>query len=180
MSAPIGLETLRFQLLQSFRTGNLILDTMVAALIISCSGFIFDHLRRLLNIPLNLSGLVDFVLGRKTHEITIRGQKIQTGAATRNEFSNKFRAVLHQVKKLDFMEADIHKIEEVESSGGCISLVSQHHPFKFTPEVFGTMAVQADKGKSENMRTEKYTIRVFSSTQGLDELDKLVAEWEKE
>ena len=121
MSTSIGLETLKFQLLQGFRTGNLILDTMVAGLIISCSGYILDQFRLLLNIPLSLSCLVDFILGRKTHEITIRGQKIQTGAATRNEFSQKFKAVLHQVKKLDFMEADIHKIEEVESSGGGIS-----------------------------------------------------------
>merc|ERR1711971_551692 len=181
MSATIGLETLKFQLLQGFRTGNLILDTMVAGLIISCSGFIFEHLRCLVNIPWSLSCLLDFILGRKVHEITIRGQKIQTGAATRNEFSQKFRAVLHQVKKLDFVEADINKIEEVESSGGCISLVRQRHPFKFTPDIFGRMEVHTDESKSETpMKTEKYTVRVFSSTQGLDELDKLVAQWEKD
>ena len=145
MSATIGLETLKFQLLQGFRTGNLILDTMVAGLIISCSGFIFDHLRCLINIPLSLSCLVDFILGRKVHEITIRGQKIQTGAATRNEFSQKFRAVLHQVKKLDFMEADINKIEEVESSGGCISLVRQRHPFKFSPDGWRSRRMRANR-----------------------------------
>ena len=181
MSATIGLETLKFQLLQSFRTGNLILDTMIAGLIISCSGYIFDRLRLLVNIPLCLSYLGDFILGRKTHEIIIRGQKIQTGSATRNEFSQKFKAVLHKVKKLDFKEADINKIEEVESSGGCIGLVRQRHPFKFTHDVFGSMEVETDESKSETpVRTEKYTVRVFSSTLGLDELDKLVKQWEKE
>ena len=181
MSTTIGLETLKFQLLQSFRTGNLILDTMVAGLIISCSGFIFERLRLLVNIPLSLSCLMDFILRRKTHEIIIRGQKIQTGTATRNEFSQKFKAVLHQVRNLDFKEADINKIEEVESSGGCIGLVRQRHPFKFTPDVFGRMEVETDESKSETpVRMEKYTVRIFSSTRGLDELDKLVAQWEKE
>ena len=103
MSTTIGFETL--QLLQSFRTGNLILDTILAGLIISCSGFIFDRLPLLVNIPLRLSCLMDFIL--------------KTGTATRNKFSQKFAAVL---KNLDFKEADIDKIEEVESCGGCISL----------------------------------------------------------
>ena len=75
MSSTTGLETLRFQLLQNFRTGNLILDTMVAALIISCSGYIFERLRLLLNIPLNPSCLVDFIRGKKTHQIIIRGRR---------------------------------------------------------------------------------------------------------
>ena len=181
MSTTIGLETLKFQLLQSFRTGNLILDTMVAGLIISCSGFIFERLRLLVNIPLSLSCLMDFILRRKTHEIIIRGQKIQTGTATRNEFSQKFKAVLHQVRNLDFKEADIDKIEEIESSGGCIALVRKRHPFKFSPDVFGRMEVETDESKSETpVRMEKYTVRIFSSTRGLDELDKLVAQWEKE
>ena len=181
MSTTIGLETLKFQLLQSFRTGNLILDTILAGLIISCSGFIFDRLRLLINFPLSLSCLMDFILRRKTYEIVIRGQKIQTGTTTRNEFSQKFKAVLHQVKNLDFKEADIDKIEEVESSGRCIGLVRQRHPFKFTPDVFGRMEVQTDESKSETpMRTEKYTVRVFSSTQGLDQLEKLVVQWEKD
>ena len=168
MSTTIGLETLKFQLLQSFRTGNLILDTILAGLIISCSGFIFDRLRLLINFPLNLSSLKDLILRRKTHEIVIRGQKIQTGTATRNEFSQKFKAVLHQVKNLDFKEADINKIEEVESCGGCIGLVRQRHPFKFTPDVFGKMEVETDESESETpVRIEKYTVRVFSSPKDL-------------
>ena len=182
MSGDIGLETLKFQLLQGFRTGNIILDTMIAGLVISCSGYIFERLRLLFNIPMDLSGLVDSVLRRKTHEIIIRGRKTQTGQQdTKNEFSQRFMAVLHQVKKLDFKEADIEKIEEVESSGACFSLVRQRHPFKFTPDVFGSMEVEANENNSEEpVRTEKYTVRVFSTTKGLNELDKLVAQWEKE
>ena len=151
MSTTIGFETL--QLLQSFRTGNLILDTRLAGLIISCSGFIFDRLPLLVNIPLSLSCLMDFILRRKT------------GTATRNKFSQKFAAVL---KNLDFKEADIDKIEEVESCGGCISLVRQRHPFKFTPDVFGKMEVETDESESETpVRIEKYTVRVFSSPKDL-------------
>ena len=130
MSSSVGLETLKFQLLHSFRTGNLMVDTLVAGIIITCSSYIFDRLRLILNIPLSLSCLVDFVLRRKTTEIVIRGEKIRTGTSTRSEFSEKFKAVLHQVKNLDFKEAGIDKIEEIETSGNCIGLVKQRHPFK--------------------------------------------------
>ena len=123
---------------------------------------------------------MDFVLGRKTHEIVIRGEKIRTGTSTRSEFSEKFKAVLHQVKNLDFKEAGIDKIEEIETSGDCIGLVKQRHLFKFAADVFGRMEVETDESNSESpMRTERYTLEVFSSTQGLSELSKLVEEWEQ-
>ena len=92
---------------------------------------------------------MDFVLGRKTHEIVIRGEKIRTGTSTR-------------------------------TSGDCIGLVKQRHPFKFAADVFGRMEVETDESNSESpMRTERYTLEVFSSTQGLSELSKLVEEWEQ-
>ena len=181
MSATIGPEALKFQLLQSFRTGNIILDTIIAGLIISCSGYIFDQLRLLIKTPWNLSGLLDFVLGRKTHEIVIRGQKIQRGTDVKNEFSDMFMAVLHKVKKLDFKEADINRIEAMESSEGSISLV--RHKFNFTPDVFGRFGidVETNQSKSETpVKTEKYTFRLFSTTQELTELQKLVKTWENE
>ena len=181
MSSSVSLETLKFQLLHSFRTGNLLVDTLVAGIIITCSSYIFDRLRLIVNIPLSLSCLVDFVLRRKTTEIVIRGEKIRTGTSTRSEFSEKFKAVLHQVKNLDFKEAGIDKIEEIETSGNCIGLVKQRHPFKFATDVFGRMEVETDESKSESpMRTERYTLKVFSSTKGLSELSKLVEGWEQE
>jgi len=107
------LETIKSSFLFNFRTGNVMIDTMVTGLIIMLSTY-------LLNVFNSLIGKLDFselanrwMSGRSQSKITISGKKLQGTNSTRLQYSTNFFAVLYQIKKLNCVSSQISELSEV-------------------------------------------------------------------
>merc|ERR1711936_1177017 len=107
------LETIKSSFLFNFRTGNVMIDTMVTGLIIMLS-------THLLNVFNSLIGKLDFselanrwMSGRSQSKITISGKKLQGTNSTRLQYSTNFFAVLYQIKKLNCVSSQISELSEV-------------------------------------------------------------------
>ena len=107
------LETIKSSFLFNFRTGNVMLDTMVTGIIIMLSTY-------LLNIFNNLFSKFDmnyltkmWLTGKSTSKITISGKKLQGTNSTRLQYSTNFFAVLYQIKKLNCVTSEISELSEV-------------------------------------------------------------------
>merc|ERR1719245_2918648 len=106
------LETIKSSFLFNFRTGNVMLDTMVT-IIIMLSTY-------LLNIFNNLFSKFDinyltkmWLTGKSVSKITISAKKLQGTNSTRLQYSTNFFAVLYQIKKLNCVTSDISELSEV-------------------------------------------------------------------
>jgi len=107
------LETIKSSFLFNFRTGNVMIDTLVTGLIIMLSTY-------LLNVFNSLIGKLDFselanrwMSGRSQSKITISGKKLQGTNSTRLQYSTNFFAVLYQIKKLNCVSSQISELSEV-------------------------------------------------------------------
>merc|ERR1712079_92603 len=107
------LETIKSSFLFNFRTGNVMLDTMVTGIIIMLSTY-------LLNIFNNLFSKFDinyltkiWLTGKSVSKITISGKKLQGTNSTRLQYSTNFFAVLYQIKKLNCVTSEISELSEV-------------------------------------------------------------------
>merc|ERR1712004_283381 len=107
------LETIKSSFLFNFRTGNVMLDTMVTGIIIMLSTY-------LLNICNNLFSKFDinyltkiWLTGKSVSKITISGKKLQGTNSTRLQYSTNFFAVLYQIKKLNCVTSEISELSEV-------------------------------------------------------------------
>jgi len=107
------LETIKSSFLFNFRTGNVMIDTMVTGLIIMLSTY-------LLNVFNSLIGKLDFselanrwMSGKSQSKITISGKKLQGTNSTRLQYSTNFFAVLYQIKKLNCVSSQISELSEV-------------------------------------------------------------------
>jgi len=107
------LETIKSSFLFNFRTGNVMLDTMVTGIIIMLSTY-------LLNIFNNLFSKFDinyltkiWLTGKSVSKITISGKKLQGTNSTRLQYSTNFFAVLYQIKKLNCVTSEITELSEV-------------------------------------------------------------------
>jgi len=107
------LETIKSSFLFNFRTGNVMVDTMVTGVIIMLSTY-------LLNIFNNLFSKFDmnyltkmWLTGKSVSKITISGKKLQGTNSTRLQYSTNFFAVLYQIKKLNCVTSEISELSEV-------------------------------------------------------------------
>merc|ERR1712038_625940 len=107
------LETIKSSFLFNFRTGNVMIDTMVTGVIIMLSTY-------LLNIFNNLFSKFDmnyftkmWLSGKSVSKITISGKKLQGTNSTRLQYSTNFFAVLYQIKKLNCVTSEISELSEV-------------------------------------------------------------------
>merc|ERR1719153_1079401 len=138
--------------------------------------------------------------------IVISGRKLQGSHQTRLEYSTNFFAILHQIKKLDCVEADIRELSEVpiqepdqvsydydqdsdcdgENDGSSKSrgqatnlIVSQSSPFRMTTDIQGQVNIskETDNNEKNPMKTEEFTISLISSTLTTDQLREALANW---
>ena len=105
------LETLKSNFLFNFRTGNVMVDTFVTGLIIMLSTYLLNLSNNLFNFDWS-SWFGNWSLTKEAR-IVISGRKLQGSHQTRLEYSTNFFAILHQIKKLDCVEADIKELSEV-------------------------------------------------------------------
>jgi len=104
------LETIKSSFIYNFRTGNVMLDTIVTGLIIMFTTHIVNMITNVFNM--DLWSLFHSFKGNDSR-IIITGKKVQNVHSTRLEYSTNFFAVLHQIKKLDCVAANIYQLSEV-------------------------------------------------------------------
>ena len=198
------LETLKSNFLFNFRTGNPMVDTFVTGIIIMLSTYLLNLSNNLFNFDWS-SWFGNFSL-KKEARIVISGRKLQGSHQTRLEYSTNFFAILHQIKKLDCVEADIRELSEVpiqepdqvsydydqdsecegENDGSSKSrglgtnlIVSQSSPFRMTADIQGQVNIskETDNNEKNPMKTEEFTISLNSSTLTTDQLRETLAVW---
>ena len=86
-------------------------DTMVTGLIILLSTYILNFFKSLFDKDW-ISLLGNWKEARES-KIVISGRKLQGNRDTRLEYSTNFFAILHQIKKLNCVEAEIRELSEV-------------------------------------------------------------------
>merc|ERR1712004_537415 len=198
------LETLKSNFLFNFRTGNVMVDTFVAGIIIMLSTYLLNMSNNLFNFDWS-SWFSNLNLKREAR-IVISGRKLQGSHQTRLEYSTNFFAILHQIKKLDCVEAEIRELSEVpiqepdqvsydydqdsdcdgENDGSSKSrgqatnlIVSQSSPFRMTSDIQGQVNIskETDNNEKNPTKTEEFTISLISSTLTTDQLREALANW---
>lgn len=195
-------ETLKSSFLFAFRTGNIVVDTLLTGIIIMLS----THLLGLANslTSWDFRSLVSWVRDKRLAKIVITGKKVQGEHNTRLEYSTNFFAVLHQIKKLDCVSSDIFQLSEVpiqepsqgryytdydgdgtgDTTKGVKSnlIVSQTQPFKLTDKVYGQVNImQNQHGNEKNpQQTEEFQISICSHVLTAEGLRDLLHVWVKE
>jgi hypothetical protein len=198
------LETLKSNFLFNFRTGNVMVDTIVTGLIIMLSTYLLNLSNNLFNF--DWSAWFGNLSLTKEARIVISGRKLQGTNQTRLEYSTNFFAILHQIKKLDCVEADIRELSEVpiqepdqvsydydqdseyegENDGSSKSrglgtnlIVSQSSPFRMTADIQGKVNIskETDNNEKNPMKTEEFTISLMSSTLTTDQLRETLTGW---
>ena len=198
------LETLKSNFLFNFRTGNVMVDTIVTGLIIMLSTYLLNASNKLFSFDWS-DWMGSWRLSREAR-IVISGRKLQGSHNTRLEYSTNFFAILHQIKKLDCVEADIMELSEVpiqepdqvsydydqDSDGGeehngssksrglgTNLIVSQSSPFRMTSEIQGRVNIskETDNNQKNPMKTEEFTIVLTSPTLTTDGLKQTLAGW---
>jgi len=106
------LETIKSSFLFNFRTGNVMVDTMVTGLIIMLSTYLLNIFNTLIS-KFDLSELTKRWNGKEVSKITISGKKLQGTNSTRLQYSTNFFAVLYQIKKLNCVTSEITELSEV-------------------------------------------------------------------
>jgi len=191
------METVKSSFIYNFRTGNVVIDTMVTGLIIMFSSYLLTFVQKLLDM--DLASLFHWIKYRHTAKIVITGRKMQGMNNTRLEYSTNFFAVLHQIKKLNCVDSNIFQLSEVpiqepdeystETDGteGVKTnlIVSQSAPFKLSDQVNGLVNIMQNQDNNEKMpmKTEEFQVTICSDTLTAEDLrsllDKWVAEYEE-
>jgi len=174
---------LEMQFTQSFRTGNVILDTIISGIIMSVITAAFFYLRPLLaDSPKYFDRILGF-FGLSTNRIIINWKVSKTAQMEVNNSSKRFEAILHQVRKLKYGEAGVNTILENPNPESISFMVAQSTPFMFKPGVYGK--IQTDK--TERMEQghygqavlipETFEAQIYSRTYTLLQLQELLDEW---
>jgi len=103
-------ETIKSSFIYNFRTGNLMLDTVLTGLIIMFTTQIVNFISNFFRM--DFWAYLERFKGNDS-KIIITGKKVQGMHNTRLEYSTNFFAVLHQIKKLDCVDANIFQLSEV-------------------------------------------------------------------
>ena len=181
-----ALETIKTSFLLNFRTGNVLLDTMINGLIIMAVGYVTTSMgviSRNFTLTKMREGFL-WVMGYRKRSIFISGMITRTAEDNRPVFSTRFKAVLHKIKKLELAKAKITGLKEIKIASEQDLFVEQFRSFYFTAEVEGNILCFDDEkngGKTGGSYTEEnYIIEVFSWTSSLQELKELLEVWEKD
>jgi hypothetical protein len=178
-------ETIKTTFQHTFKTGNILFDTMINATIIMIAGFATTWVGTVLS-DFSFRSIQERFLnmfGFRRQEIIITGMITRTDDKHWPTFSQRFKAVLHQIKKLKLKEAKISGLQEIKIDNETDFFVYQSLYFTMAPGVHGNIwkherekAGQSGKSYTEEM----YTVQVYSWRKGLQELKDVLEGWEKE
>ena len=178
-------ETIKTTFQHTFKTGNILIDTVINATNIMVVGFATTSvgsllqdfsLRRIFERILNLFGI-------RKQEIVINGMITRTDDKHWPNFSERFKAVLYKIKKLKLNESKINGLKEIKIDNEYDFFVSQFRYFIFSPGIYGEIwkSEEQKSGQSGKSYTEElYTVEIYSWKKTLQELKDIVETWENE
>jgi len=202
------LETMKSSFLFNFRTGNVMLDTMITGFIIMISTYLFNFANKIFN-SFDLMSWHQWSM-KKRAKITISGKKLSGADSTRLQYSTNFFAVLYQIKKLNCVDSEITELSEVpveepdgvsynyDDSSDCEEdnsgmektsrgtatnlIVSQTAPFQMTEDVWGYVNITKENEGNEKhpVKAEEFQITLYSETLNADQLRAVLSGWVKD
>lgn len=178
-------ETIKTTFQHTFKTGNILIDTMINATIIMVAGFAATGVGTMLQ-DFSLRGIFERFLnffGVRRQEIIITGMITRTDDKHWPTFSQRFKAVLYQIKKLKLKDSKINGLREIKIDNETDFFVSQSMYFTFVPGVYGYIwnYEREKSGQSGKSYTEEqYTVQIYSWGKTLQELKDVLDGWEQE
>jgi len=179
-------ETMKTSFQHTFRTGNVIWDTIINSVIIMFIGYLTTWSGFFMN-SLSLSRITNgilFLLGSRKQSIEITGMITRTGEKHWPTFSTRFKAVLYQIKKLKLTDSKIVGLKEIKIDNETDFFVYQPLKFQFSPNVFGDFKgyeLQKPGTNGGSPYTEEhFTIMISSWKKTLQELKDILETWEAE
>eukprot|EP00092_Neocalanus_flemingeri_P035709 GFUD01038880.1.p1 GENE.GFUD01038880.1~~GFUD01038880.1.p1 ORF type:complete len:628 (+),score=164.89 GFUD01038880.1:60-1943(+) len=166
----------------SFRTGNVILDTMLAGLILTATTYLFSSLR---NVSMNYDYFLS-LLGINYNKIIIKGKPIKMDPKNdmeKADFSIKFKAILHQVKLSGYSNSGVHQLVEGADTNSASDqfIVAQTTTFTLGPEIYCKIIQEAkDTFRDEKDKISTFRAEISSKTKTVEELEMLIKFWIKE
>ena len=107
----LNLETLKSSLLFNFRTGNVVVDTLITGFIICMSTYIMNLATKLQNI--DYRSLFEKWFGKKSDPKPTKNVINISGKEKDGYRSDTFLALIYRIKKLNCATADISQLSEI-------------------------------------------------------------------
>uniref|UniRef100_A0A6C0JAY1 AAA+ ATPase domain-containing protein n=1 Tax=viral metagenome TaxID=1070528 RepID=A0A6C0JAY1_9ZZZZ len=178
-------ETIKTSLLFQFHTGNVIFDTLINGLIICITSYIMSLTINIKNM--NFRNLFKFITNFNCNMIRIIGIKYE-GRFDKCDYSNTFRAILHQIKSLNYIDAQIYTLNEIQFMGygdkelvqKTNLIVDQNSYFKLTKDIRVLILINNEKihNKTQEFNNIKsFEMQVFSYVLTLNELQQQIDKW---
>jgi len=167
----------------SFRTGNVIIDTMIAGMLITTTTYLFSMIRKLC---INYEFLVSLV-GIRYNKIIISGKLVKKNPKNEIEeadFSIKFKAILHQIRKAGYSKSGVHQLVEPENTHPDSEelVVAQTTSFNLSPDIFCKIVQEAKKDTyfRDSEADPSFKAELSSKDRVVEDLEKLLKSWIKE
>ena len=172
-------ETVKTTFQHTFRTGNVMWDTVINSVIIMCVGYATTWIGFIIS-RFSLGGIKNmllFQLGFRKQAIRITGMITRTGDKHWPTFSPRFKAVLYKIKQLKLAESKINGLKEIKIDNETEFFVHQSLYFQFAPLVNGSIwGYETQKsGQMGSAYTEElFTIEIYSWKRDLQELKDIL------
>jgi len=176
-------DSFKFYILNYFKTGNFIVDTITTTIIISIFGFIVNYLYdNFIPSMLNIEGLKN--LFYKRNIIVLEGKRSCSTATysggrqlISSSYSNRFKAVLDYIVKNIENNGTIYSLKEVHhnvENDSCkqkpdvdIFMVNQYQKFFIDKDIFIEVKNikeddTNDKNEKISIKTDRITIKIYS------------------
>jgi len=178
-----GQRMVEFTLLETFKTDNIILDTLFKGLIITITGAAFIKFKDVVaDWRYYFERILGF-FGWRTNMLTIKWRVNKTAQQEVNNSSKRFEAILHKVMKLKHNDAGVCNLLENPNPESLSFVVNQSLPFTFEPGVYGKIKsdgqwdVQQMAGGKFVEISETFTAEIYSRSKSLSHLMKLLDQW---
>jgi chaperone BCS1 len=190
-------DSFKFYILNYFKTGNFVIDTITTTIIISIFGFTVNYfydnfIPSLLNIE-NIKHLF-----YKRNIIILEGKRSCSTIAYNNgrqyissSYSNRFKAMLDYIIKNIENNDNIYSIKEVhhntdndsikQKTDNDIFMVNQYKKFNIDKDIFIEIKnekeeASSDKNDKINIHTDRITIKIYSYVLSLSKIKSYIDE----
>ena len=167
----------------SFRTGNVIIDSMIAGLVLTATTYLFNFVR---NTSINYEFFFS-LLGIAYNKIIISGKPVKLNPKNEMDvadFTVKFKAILLQVKKCGYTKSGVHQLVEGPNTNSVSDLfiVDQTTTFKLGPGIFCKIVQEPmqDTNSRDTDTPRSFRAEISSKTTTVEELEELIIIWIKE
>jgi len=182
-----GQRMVEFTLLETFKTDNIILDTIIKGLIITITAAAFYKFKDMVaDWKYYFERILGF-FGWRTNKLTIKWKVSKTAQQEVNNSSRKFEAILHKVMKLEHKDAGVCDLLENPNPESLSFIVNQTLPFTFEPGVYGKIKsvnsgwdFQQMTGGRTILVSDTFVAEIYSRNKSLAQLMKLLDQWMKE